>query len=351
MKRRKLVALVLATLLVGMTAAGLAWWRRGPDTEAARAVHLLPADTLRASWTDWAGVRRELGAEPGDSPTGADVDALVAQAFDRDLSGASTLAESASALQRHFGFSPATASWELYGQSEKGAVLELRLPDDVDFDRLADRLGGLGYQRPGQEDGVWEGGADLVPTIDPTLTPELQYVALLADRHLVLASDASGYLSGAVRAARGEGDHLTGSTDLVQAAGDPLAAVLFTGQFACADLAMSQADDADQRLAAQRVEEAGGVSPLTGLLVAVIPDRRARVVMDFETPAQATANARARATLASGEAVGKGGDWADRFRVDAASADGTLARLDLTGAPGQYVLSELTSGPVVFETC
>ena len=35
---------------------------------------------------------------------------------------------------------------------------------------------------PKDEDGVWRGGADLVAQIDPTITPELQYVVLLADQ-------------------------------------------------------------------------------------------------------------------------------------------------------------------------
>ncbi len=71
----------------------------------------------------------------------------------------------------------------------------LRVPDSTDFDAIEGRLESLGYTRPQEADGVWDGGEDLIPSIDPTLTPELQYVALLEDQHLVLTSDTSDYLA------------------------------------------------------------------------------------------------------------------------------------------------------------
>ena len=44
--------------------------------------------------------------------------------------------------------------------------------------------------------------------IDPTLTPELQYVALLEDRHLVLTSDTSDVLGVGSKAATGDSDQV-----------------------------------------------------------------------------------------------------------------------------------------------
>ena len=351
MTRRTALLGIVVLALVCATVVGVLWWRDSRRSELSRAAELLPAETVRASWTDWAGIRAELGVHLDGDADGDQIRAFADQAFEGDLSSASSAVDSSVALQQKFGFSPATADWELYGVARKGAVMVMRLPDTADFDAIEGRLDGLGYGRPADRTGVWTGGADLVPAIDPTLTPELQYVALLADQHLVLTSDTAGYLDTALRSATGSTDGLTGVDDLIGKAGDPLSAVVFPGDFACTDLAMSQADDGDQRLAKSLVRDAGDVNPLQGLLVAALPDRRVRVVMAFDGDDQAAANARARATLASGEAPGKGGAFSDRFRLTSAATDGPLVVLDLTAKPGQYVVSELTSGPVLFETC
>jgi len=274
-------------------------------------------------------------------------------AFQADLSSASSIAQSGPALQQYYGFSPATLEWEAYGQSPNGAVTAMRLSDGADFDGLGDRLERLGYTRPGSDTGIWEGGPDVVAAIDPTLTPEVQYVALLADQHLVLTSDTTSYLSTAVAAATGDGDHLSGVSDLMSQAtdgSDVLAGVLFAHDFACTTLAMSQASPEDQQVAQNLVEDAGKLNPLDGLLVAALPDRRLRVVMGFENDDQAATNADTRAKLAVGEAPGKG-DFADLFSLSGARSDGHDVVLEVRAKPDQYVLSELTSGPVLFETC
>jgi hypothetical protein len=73
--------------------------------------------------------------------------------------------------------------------------------------------------------------------------------------------------------------------------------------------------------------------------------------MEFADADQARANADSRAVLASGPAVGQGGDFADRFTLDKARADGRVVTLDLDPLEGQYVLSDLSTGPVLFATC
>ena len=65
----------------------------------------------------------------------------------------------------------------------------------------------------------------------------------------------------------------------------------------------------------------------------------------------ARVDAETRATLATGPAPGQGGDFADRFALDEAASSGRVVTLDLSPVPGQYVLSDLTSGPVLFATC
>ena len=101
---------------------------------------------------------------------------------------------------------------------------------------------GLGYTRPQEEGGVWDGGEDLIPSIDPTLTPELQYGSRPCpeDRHLVLTSDTSDLLGVGIEGCHPEtATKWPMPTTLVGHVGEPLAAVMFTGDFACSELAMS----------------------------------------------------------------------------------------------------------------
>ena len=101
-----------------------------------------------------------------------------------------------------YGFSPADVDWELLAQSTAGSVLVVGLPDGLDVDDLGDGFEELGYERPDDDDGVWNGGEELVARISPAtaaaLSPQFQYLALDADRHLLLASDSGPYLRDAV---------------------------------------------------------------------------------------------------------------------------------------------------------
>ena len=256
-------------------------------------------------------------------------------------------------LQERFGFSPASVEWELFSQSAQGAVVLLRLPDGADFvdvgeapDRPRLLAAGVGHGRVEPRRGTCAGaGADL--------TPELQYVALLADDHLVLTSDTAGYLEGAVSSALGDasGEVDPGLASVVDPTGSALSASVYAGDYACSALAMGQADETDQEQAASLVAEAGEVNPLDGFSMSVQPDGRVRVVMAFETDEQARTNADTRAALAAGPAPGQGGDFADRFSVDSVTADGKLVTMELVPEDGAYVLSDLSTGPVLFATC
>jgi hypothetical protein len=73
--------------------------------------------------------------------------------------------------------------------------------------------------------------------------------------------------------------------------------------------------------------------------------------MSFENDDQARTNADSRAVLAGGPAPGQGGDFSSRFRLGTVSADGAVVTMELEPAAGEYVLSDLTSGPVLFATC
>ena len=134
--------------------------------------------------------------------------------------------------------------------------------------------------------------------------------------------------------------------------GDPANAMLWGKDFACKDLAMSRADEDAQAKGERLVQDAGGVTPLAGLAMSMQPDRTLRIVAHFEDDERAKNNLRPRAKLAVGEAVGRGGSFADDFELVSSKAVGSDVVLDMrpktkTG----FVLSMLYDGPVLFATC
>ena len=320
-------------------------------SEFASAVAGAPAGTERVSWTDWAGVRRELGSGVDGRSDSEALRSFLDDGYEADLTSRSALVQSAEVLQRSFGFSPASVEWELFSQSRDGAVITLRLPDDADFTGLGERLEELGYARPDSATGVWAGGPDLLSTISPGLTPELAYLVLDADENLVMASDQEPFLETAVQATTGDGDRVDGLDAVADAMEEPLSAAVYAGEYACGALAMAQADDDDQAHAAELTAAAGTVDPYLAFSMGVRSGGDVRVAMQFANDDQARANADSRAVLAAGPAVGQGGDFADRFTLRSARADGSLVTLELRPAAGQYVLSDLSSGPVLFATC
>lgn len=353
MPKRVVVLAAAAVLLVSaVVVGGVTWWHRAHRTDFERALAVVPNGSLRVGFTDWAAVRQTLQVH-GTDPSA--VRRLQSKAYDDDLSAASSIDQEGVALQRLYGFGPATADWEAYAQSRQGAALVLRLPDSADFDDLASNLRDLGYKQPAQEDGVWRGGIDLVASLDPTLSPEVQYVVLLADRHLVVTSDRSSYAATAARVAAGDGESLAdldSARAMVSRLGEPAAAMLWSRDFACRDLAMSQADDNDQQQAQGLIARAGKVTPLSGLVMAMDDRRALHVVEGFESADQAKENLRARARLAVGEAVGRGGSFADDFRLTRSATDGSAVVLVLEPKEGTgFVLSALDDGPVLFATC
>lgn len=359
--------LVLVTLLV----VGGLWWRAAQRSDFDRAVDLLPAGSLRVSFTDWEVVRdRARGNGLLARPRPADIEGFVDRAYNLDYTVLSPLADSSVVMQRLFGFSVIGADWEALGQSEQGQVAIVRMSDSVDLSGVETRLRRLGYREPATgSGGVWDGGADLIARLDLDLTPVTQAMAVRPDDRLVLLSDDPVYLEQALDVVDGEGQALSkvdGVDDLVAAAGDPSSALLLAEDFACDELAMSQASEADQAAAEAAVDRAGGVTPLAGYLFArsdaggaggsggsaeTVRAPSATLVLRFESEEQATRNARSRAVLARGEAIGQGGSFTDRFTLTDAATDGSLVMLRMRFKPGQSVMSDLADGPVLFATC
>ena len=342
-------AVVVALVLVAGVLVGTRLWRDAHRTPLEQAAAYAPADAQRLSWTDWAAVRDRLHADLDADSSAADLRDFLDQGYDDDLTSASALVQSAPLLQAHFGFSPATVSWELFSQADDGAVVILKMPDDVDLDGVGDQLEESGFVRPDDADGVWRGD-DALSALGADLTPELQYVALDADAGLVLTSDKADYLQGVV-GDLGDTGLPDAMDEVVSASGDALSAAVYAGDYTCSALAMSHADDDDQALGARLVAEAGEVSPIAAFAMSMQPGGHVLVAMGFEDEDQARTNAKTRATLAAGPAPGQGGDFTDRFAVASSTAEGDLVRLDLTPKKGTYVLSDLSSGPVLFATC
>ncbi|MGI9155132.1 MAG: hypothetical protein ACR2FG_00610 [Marmoricola sp.] len=317
-----------------------------------KALSLVPASSQRVGFTDWKKVRAQLKPRGLGSSTG--IEAFMSKGYDSDLTSASSIDESAVPLQKKYGFSPVNADWEAYAQSRKGAVMVLQLPSDTDMSAIESNLHGLGYRRPSSDTGVWKGGIDLVAGIDPTITPELQYVVVDADKHLVLSSDTSSYAVAAAEVVTGKATSLGDSSvaRLASRTPDTTAALVWADDFACTDLSMETAASDDRALADRLVSKAGGVDPLSGLLMSMRADRTVDVAMAFEDSRQARDNLRPRAQLVVGQAAGRSGSFADDFRLTRSRTAGSDVVLTLRARQKQgFVLSELDSGPVLFATC
>ncbi len=350
-RRLRIVAAVAVAAVVAVAGAGYLWWRHDDRTSFAWAVDHAPGGVQRLSWTDWAAVRTHEHAHLSARSSAAALRKFLDAAYDDDLSSTSALVTSAPVLQERFGFSPASADWELFSQSYQGAVVMLHLPSAADLDDVADHLRDLGYTEPRDADGVWLGGEDLLARISPSLSGELQYVALDADDSLVLTSDSAAYLKVAMDAVHDHAGTASGLGDVVANAGEPLSSAVYTGDYACGALAMAHAGAADRAQADQLLAAAGQANPYSAFAMSDEPDDTVRVAFQFDSDEVARTNADTRATLARGPAPGQGGTFGDRFRVVSVTAHGSLVVMELDPRPGASVLSDLSSGPVLFATC
>ena len=345
-RRVTLLTALLVLVVAAGAVVGYVVWPRGSEFQ--RAAGLLPDQTLRVSWTDWAGLRDEIGVT---DPAGEGAEEFLAAMSDRDFS-VSSLSVSAQPLKETLGFSPLAAEWEILGQSREGMVVILKLGEDANFEAIADKYAAAGFSRPEHalSGGVWAGGPDVVSGLAGLESPELQHAAFLPDEGLLLSSDSADYLRSAVPFAAGEEDGLDLS-ELAGRAGDPLSAVALGDDLACDVLSMAQADPDARAVADQLVDRAGGVAPLKGYLVALGAGRSLSVVFDFENDDQAEENARSREALAGAEDPGQFLAYPELFEVDDVEADGHTVVLTATAAANSAPLSNLASGPVLLASC
>jgi hypothetical protein len=347
------VVVLVVVLLASAAVAGVRWWRASHRSDLERAMAMAPADAQRLSWTDWAGVRDELGLSLSADSSSAEVTGLVDLGFAADLTSTSALIESAPVMHVQLGFSPATVDWELFTQSDQAAAVILGLPESTDFDGIADRLGRLGYTEPSSDTGVWEARPDVLGDIG-TVTPELAFVVLDADGHVIVTSDTGAGAEAGVEAVEEDKDPGGGLGEVVRGideAAEPLSGAFYTGDQVCGALSMGQADSTDRDQAAELLAAAGEIHPLTGFAMTKGPGGDLRVAMAFESEAKARANADTRAVLAAGPSPGQGGDFTDRFTLGRVTAEGLVVTMELTPTEGAYVLSDLSNGPLLFATC
>lgn len=345
--------LIAIGVVLAVVAAGVVAWlvvqRDGEEPgRLESAIAMAPEDSARLGWTDWSGVRKELDADLSAASPGRDVERFLADGFDADLTSTSALVSSAPTLQEDYGFSPATIDWELFAQGEEGAIVLIGLPESLDLDEVEDTIENIGYQRPSTDEGVWIGGSDLLIELG-TVTQELAFITIDRDRRVLAASDLSVTLENWRDQERGE--DLDDSVAEVSAhVEDSLSASIYTGEYACTALAMTEADDSDRLRAAELIDAAGEISPLLAFAIATRPGGDVRVAMGFDSEDQARTNADTRAKLAAGPAPGQGGAFPDRFELGKVSADGEVVTMEFH--PRQaYVMSDLATGPVLFATC
>lgn len=350
MPRRRWIAIAVVLTVVAV-AAGVVAWRvaRDDDTRLSAALELAPESSERFVWTDWAAVRAELGADLDAASSGAEVEDFLLDAFDRDLLSGTALAESAPTIQEEMGFSPATVDWEMFSQGSKGAVVALGLPEDFDTAALRDRIRSIGFTDPRERDGVWVGGVDVLETLGGPVTPELAALQIDDEAGVLYGSDDPSFLEDRADAARG--DREDGVARAVAAVGPSLSAVAYTGDHACGQLSMAEADPTERTRAAELVEQAGGLHPLTGFAMSARAGGDVRVALTLDGEDQARADADSRSRLAAGPAPGQGGTFPERFALGDVVADGQVVTMDLTPVEGWSVLSDLSQGPVLFASC
>ncbi|HEU0288122.1 MAG TPA: hypothetical protein VFR22_13825 [Nocardioidaceae bacterium] len=360
MRRSLAAAVVLAMAFVsGALIARGSGELRSPLTLA---LGTLPDVTLTANFTDWRLVRSAVDATDVSSNDREAIRQLVLDAaYDDDLSAVSGLVGSAPAMADPYGWSVLDLDWEIYGQARQGAVIVAELGENIAPDDVTAGLARLGYAEPDSDadsGGAWRGGPDLVARIDPTLTPLLEHVAVLADPGLIVLSDTPSYVERTVDTITSESGGMGGLADVAATAAPldgAITAIVHRPPRACAVTSFDTASSSDRALAAARISDVGGLRSHQGLGFAVQPSDRGLelvVAMHFDTAAIAEEQRAVRTGLASGPAIGQGGTYDERFSVvDSEVRNSDLILVLLPVEAHMSLVSDLANSPLLFAGC
>ena len=317
-----------------------------------------PADTARFSWTDWAA-RPLASSTPTSTPARRPRTSrqFLTDGFDADLTSGSAMVESAAVLQQAFGFSPADVDWELLGpERHRLGARSSACPTASTSTTLGDSFEALGYERPDDDDGVWSGGEELVARIaarDGSTSPRSSSTSPSTPTGTCCwPATAAPYLREAVGDARTTTSTTRASRDVAAAVGEPLSAAVYTGDFACKSLAMAQADEDDQSTADQLVAAGRRRRPADRLRDGRRAGRRGagRDGLRERRPGPPQRRQPRRAGRRPGARPGR------RLRRPVRRSAGrpptaAWSRWSSTPVDDSPVLSDLSTGPVLFATC
>lgn len=352
MSRARWIAVVVVVVVGGLMTWG-ARWLSANDSDVHAALVSVPVDTQRLHFTDWRSVRAAAKA-PTDPVR--DMSAWLHRAYSEDLTPASLIAGSGPVYAKHLGFSPANVAWEAYALTPQTHIEVLKIEDAANFGAIASHLKAVGYLSPSKPDGIWTGGSDPLAAIDPQIPADFANVALLGEQRLVIASRSPTDLADAVRVAQGDKPSLASVSVVVSMSENlaaPAAAVLWTTDFVCGDLAMSHADESSAQQAKQAISAAGGVTPMVGFALAWATDGVLTVAAQEPSDGAARHDVKSRALLATGPAFGRGEtSFSDDFAMLSAKTRDATVQLRLKPKrDGVFPLSSLYSGPLVFASC
>lgn len=340
-RRAARTLIVPLTVLAVTLAAG--WWAGGrlaPDsrTSLASALDALPSSVAVAGVTDWRQIRSQVGIE----------DAGL-----RDLTSRSVLAGSIDVMASTYGWTAADLDWEAYGQSSRGGVLVARLSDEVAPDQVERGLRTIGYRRSG---GVWSLDAEGRARIGPELAATLGAVAIVPRGRLIVAGSAVGDVRRGMATVNHGARSLLDRRPVAELADELVGAgsvLVQSGASACESSAVGAADPDVADQAAVAVERVGRLARPSFAGRALFDDGRRQdivFVAAFDSPAEASRQARVRGALATGPFIGRSGLIQDSLDLTSSTARGavTYLRFEVDPELGAYMSGE---GPVLFASC
>lgn len=342
-----------------------------PQSGLGAAFAVAPQGTSDLEFVDWDARKLAFGVSgPSSSMTAADRAAFFQRLLHAGVTQGTEIGVPDKEQFATWGFDAIDLAWEAHAlPSNKGAPVVVLAFDEGGFDvsSLPERFESCGYQRTGSGDAtVYTTGIDnacLVSPIGlPTLPTGATSAAVVPDRNLLLLSFGPSEIASEQDLLAKGGPTLAddaNARELVDALSGGDTASLFFGRATCSDLATSslrRPTPANVRKL-QRVRTEFGGRPYLAIgasqqLAPTPGDGTVAFLYPSDADAAADLPVRSRADTAPSLVASKTyGEFA--FRVDAAKADGTLLRLDVSEPNGATsgVLDVFDKGDMTFALC